>query len=245
MDTSPRGAQTYSPAMVTAKNYQRWIFDALARAARGRLLEIGVGSAPFVSWYENATEWIAADIDALSVEQALLRWHELYPGRNAAGLIADAGSDAFWQQVRQKGPLDGIICVNVLEHLSDDAEFFMRAHETLAVSHGRLGLFVPAMPAIFGSLDEAAGHYRRYTKRRLKALAERARFTIEELRYFNAPGALLWWWQGRVRRTKNLTDPGLYANIGRFDRYAVPVIQALERPMPPLFGQSLVLIVRA
>lgn len=242
--TPPIGSETYSPAIAHAANYHRWIFRLLEPVARGTVLEVGVGSAPFVGWYGGVREWIAADIDPSQVAAAVEKWMAAYPDRPVRGVVGDAGSASFWERVRPF-LVDGVVCVNVLEHVADDASFMRNARDLLRKTRGRIGLFVPAMPSIFGAMDAAAGHHRRYTKRALRRLAESAGFTVESIRYVNAPGAVAWWWQGRVMKTKDLADPGLNRNIGRFDQYAVPMIQTIERIIAPPVGQSLAMIARA
>ena len=51
---------------------------------------------------------------------------------------------------------------NVLEHIEDDAAAVRRFRSVLPEG-GRLVILVPALPALYGSIDEAIGHFRRYT----------------------------------------------------------------------------------
>jgi hypothetical protein len=79
------------------------------------------------------------------------------------------------------------------------------------------------------------GHYRRYKEGTLKAQLTGAGFTVVQVRYANAIGAVAWWAIARVlRRT-----PTESASVNVFDRYAVPVIKWLESRWPPPFGQSI------
>jgi predicted SAM-dependent methyltransferase len=244
MEERPIGSHTYSPAIVSAKNYQRWIYDALKSVATGAVLEIGVGSAPFVEWYDHVDEWFAADVDSAQVNDAIQKWNLSHKDFPAQGVVGNAGENIFWEKFENVS-IDGIICVNVLEHIEDDLAFMHGAFKLLSKRGGRLGLFVPAMPWIYGSLDRVAGHFRRYDKHSLILLAESAGFVVDSLKYFNALGALLWYWQGNFVKTNDLNNKGLNKGIERFDQYAVPVIKEVERILPPLFGQSLVLIAHA
>jgi hypothetical protein len=63
---------------------------------------------------------------------------------------------------------------------------------------GRLMALVPAHPRLYGSLDRAYGHERRYTPERLRSIVERASLVVERLYFFNALGILGWWVRGRT-----------------------------------------------
>ena len=63
---------------------------------------------------------------------------------------------------------------------------------------GRLMALVPAHPGLYGSLDRAYGHERRYTRERLRAITTGAGLTVERLFSFNALGVLGWWARGRT-----------------------------------------------
>lgn len=75
--------------------------------------------------------------------------------------------------------LDGVTCVNVLEHIDDDAKAVRQIHRILrrgGVAH----IEVPAGPHLYDIYDEHLMHHRRYRLDDLKALALAAGFEILE-----------------------------------------------------------------
>jgi hypothetical protein len=104
---------------------------------------------------------------------------------------------------------------------------------------GHLCLLVPALPFLYGTLDELDGHYRRYTKR---SLSERIRnLPVETVRtyYFNALGVPGWLLKGRVLKQARHTN----------DNYEImnallPIVKPLERIWSPPIGMSVIGIYR-
>lgn len=76
-----------------------------------------------------------------------------------------------------------ILLLDVLEHIADDAQFLRIIYEKMAHG-GRLLLTVPAFQTLWSSEDETAGHYRRYTMDKLKALCINTGFCIDYENYF-------------------------------------------------------------
>lgn len=128
--------------------------------------------------------------------------------------------------------IDTVVCVNVLEHIEDDVALLVRFREML-VPGGRVLLFVPAHPWLYGAHDAADGHFRRYTRQALKSAVVSAGFHVERLRWVNLPG-IFGWWLNRRRRCVGFDD----SQCRLFDRM-VPVIAAVERWFPPPVGLSL------
>src|SRR5437016_9797179 len=60
------------------------------------------------------------------------------------------------------GGMDTVICLNVLEHIEDDRRGLANLYS--ALDHGgRAILLVPEGQSVFGTIDVALGHFRRYS----------------------------------------------------------------------------------
>ena len=94
---------------------------------------------------------------------------------------------------------DTVVCLNVVEHLSDDLGALRSIYNALE-SGGRAIILVPNDPKLFGTLDEVLGHCRRYTPEQLISVSEQAGFRVEKLLEFNRAGAPAWWLNGKVLR---------------------------------------------
>jgi hypothetical protein len=101
---------------------------------------------------------------------------------------------------------------------------------------GRLILLVPALPSIYGTLDRALGHFRRYTPAELRHKYAEAGFRMRHLEYFNLAGIPGWWFTGRVLKRELIPA----ASLRWFDAL-VPLFR-LERFLPWRVGQSVIAI---
>jgi SAM-dependent methyltransferase len=87
---------------------------------------------------------------------------------------------------------DLVTLMDVLEHVEDDQAFLMGLAAAMPPG-AHLLLTVPAMPALFSTWDEALGHHRRYTVRRLARLAAGAGLRtvrVERLFSYLAPAVV-------------------------------------------------------
>jgi SAM-dependent methyltransferase len=130
---------------------------------------------------------------------------------------------------------DTIVCLNVLEHVADDVGS-LAAMRRLLDQRGRLVLLVPALRALYGSLDRALGHVRRYTRGELRTKFERNGFALRRLEYFNMAGIPGWWVSGKLLGREIIPAGPLKL----FDAL-VPLFR-LERFLPWRIGQSLIAI---
>ena len=95
-------------------------------------------------------------------------------------------------------------------------------------------MFVPALPVLFGALDDAVGHYRRYTQGSLRKVLESNGFRIVHLEWMNVLGIPGWFVNGRIFRRR--TVPGLQLKV--FDRI-LPLIARIESKFRLPIGMSL------
>lgn len=220
-------------ALAGARNYYGWIADRFAPFLGARIVEVGAGIGTFTTHLLERRP----QATVTAIEPAGNNFPHL-----AARFSADprvAPLQGYLDDSLPAGEADAVVAVNVMEHVPDDAGFVRAAARALAPG-GHLCLFVPALPALFGSLDEAFEHHRRYTRPALRGVLEAAGLRTVRLGYMNLPGTAAWWVSGRVlrRRTVSARDARLY------DRWMVPWVRALEERWSPPFGQSLLAIAR-
>src|SRR5262249_19657873 len=109
----------------------------------------------------------------------------------------------YFEDLDTSATTDSIELVNVLERIAEDKALLDTAHQQL-LPGGTMLLLVLAFAWMYGSLDEAFGHYRRYNKPSLTAKLQGAGFRIVHLTYLNVPGLIAWFLTGRVLRRNTL-----------------------------------------
>jgi SAM-dependent methyltransferase len=200
--------------MADADAYNAWLVDRARRWLRGRVLDAGAGIGTHtLRLVELADEVVALEPEAELA--ALLR------RRVPAATVVEGDASAV------EGPFDAIVCFNVLEHIANDDAVLGRFRELLAPD-GALCMIVPAHPWLFGSLDVAFGHERRYTSRDLRAKFAAAGLDPVIVRHVNAIGAAGWFVQSRVFRRPSLPrgDLKVYNRL-------VPLLRAVDAvPLP-------------
>jgi len=96
---------------------------------------------------------------------------------------------------------DTVVCLNVLEHVRDDSRALANMIRCLR-SGGRLCLLVPRNPALYGALDQALDHHRRYTEEDLGRKLSAAGFVVEKTFTFNRIVVPAWFVNSRVLKRK-------------------------------------------
>src|SRR5213596_1469815 len=181
--------------MAAAPRYNRWMFDRLRPWVGRRVLEIGAGIGNMSAFLVDRERVVLTDTERYYLD----RLRQRFAGRphvSVAELRLPAVSPAL---VAER--LDTVVCLNVLEHIEDDRASLRAMHDLLQPG-GRLVLLVPALPALYGTLDEALGHFRRYRPPELAAKFTDAGFRLAHVEYFNLAGVLGWWLIGRVLRRR-------------------------------------------
>src|SRR5262249_36239517 len=103
---------------------------------------------------------------------------------------------------------------------------------------GRVVIFVPAGRSLFGSIDRAIGHQRRYEKDELRAKLQEAGFEVEQIGFQNRISRFAWWLNSKVFGYRAL--PSGQSRV--FDRFG-PLLRALEGENPST-GLSLIAVGR-
>jgi SAM-dependent methyltransferase len=231
--TSFQYSGTELEAVASGKNYYRWIVERFAPFFGRRVVEVGAGIGTFA-------EFIAA---TPGVESLLC----VEPAENVFPVLAERFSGhtrietvhANIEQLDIVGSADSLVAVNVLEHVEDD-EAFLRAANRIVVPGGHLLLFVPAHQFLYGSLDAAFDHFRRYSKPMLSSVVSRAGWEIKRISNVNIAGILPWLVAGKIFRNTTIG----HRQMRLFDTLVVPVMKRIESIREPFIGQSLLAIAR-
>ncbi len=227
----PVGAATLE-RMAVAPRYNRWMFERLRPWVGRRVLEIGAGIGNMSAFLMDQ-----AGIDRVVLTDTepfyLRRLRERFAGRPHVSVAELRLPAVDPRHVAER--LDTIVCLNVLEHIDDDRAS-LSALRTLLRPGGRVVLLVPALRALYGTLDRALGHVRRYVPDELSGKLRTAGFGVIHVEYFNLAGVPGWWLAGRVLRRRLIPTGAL-----RWYDALVPLFR-LERFLPWRIGQSLIAI---
>lgn len=217
-------------AMAEARNYCRWIMQYFRPYLGERVVEIGAGTGTFSELLLNSGHVVDLDLfeAASNLFPMLQRRFESRPVRLHLG---------YFDPLLLAAPVDSVVLVNVLEHISDDASLLLQIHECLRPG-GSVLLFVPALSWNYGSLDKAFGHWRRYDKQELAQKFERGAFRVKVMRYVNVMGIASWFLAGRLLRQTTLKP----AQVRWYDRWVIPWSFKVEEMWEPPLGQSLLAI---
>jgi SAM-dependent methyltransferase len=228
-----------SPAMASASNYYAWIASEFQPILGQRVLDIGGGHGAHLEHIVSKLRHVSS-VD-LSPE-CVREMEERFSGERFTALCGDITEPSFLERLVAER-FDTIVCVNVLEHIEQDGAATRAMATILRRTAGRLFLFVPAHPFLYGTPDVLAGHFRRYRRRDLQTLLSKAGFEDIHTRHFNWFGALPYFVNSRILRPKSLGG-SVDSQIVLFDRYCVPILRRLDPWIPFPFGQSLVATAR-
>lgn len=156
-------------------------------------------------------------------------------------LIKSKKLNCFQTLVESPQNYDGIYSSNVLEHIEEDSKALKQLFDALNPG-GVVGIYVPAHPMLYSTMDEQIGHVRRYTRRELKDKVLEAGFSIQSLTYDEFLGFFASVFVKLVgyKETANL---GSKKSLAFYDRYVFPISQVLDfLGLRYVLGKNLILI---
>jgi 2-polyprenyl-3-methyl-5-hydroxy-6-metoxy-1,4-benzoquinol methylase len=220
-----------------ADHFTNWIVDSFESMLGERVLEVGAGLGAIAR--KIAVRRPAANVVAIepagNVFETLAERCDEQP--NLSALQITSGDLA---QQPDHPMFDTVLYVNVLEHIEHDAAEVATARRLLEPG-GRLCVFVPAMPSLYGSLDYKSGHYRRYDPARLEQILDEAGLVDIDVRYFDVLGLAPYWLMYRVLNVSRLDR---VSSTG-YDRVVVPLSRLLQRVVAgPPRGKNLIATAR-
>lgn len=218
-------------ALAQARNYYCWVLGKFEPSLGSTVIEVGAGIGTFSSFLLSLSQvrkLIAIEPAANTYPVLAERFGTNPRVETRYGYLKDHSKAIIG---------DSLVAVNVLEHIADDHEFLRDAFDCVSPG-GSLLIFVPALPAIFGTLDEAFAHQRRYTKASLQRAIELSGWRVQRVSYMNFPGIAAWFLAGRILRKTSIAA----ADAKAYDRLVVPWLSRLESRFEPPIGANLVAI---
>ncbi|GIX01310.1 MAG: hypothetical protein KatS3mg112_0247 [Thermogutta sp.] len=216
-----------------AAAYSRWIVEQTRPYLGRRILEAGAGIGNLSLFFLHAERLLLVDSDPSYC--GILRCR--FEGRENVRVVqADMTKAESYYQWREE-KLDTVFCSNVLEHLPHDDDVLNRFYQILEEG-GHCVIIVPAEPRLFGEIDRAVGHCRRYTACDLLNKMQAAGFQVVFMRQFNRLGAATWFLTSKLLRRRHL-NPGSMRWFGRL----TPLAKLLDYVLP-WSGLSLIVVGR-
>lgn len=219
-----------------AHAYRAWLYDVVRPHLGQRILEMGAGIGNYTEMLLDRELVWATDYDDSYVRRLAERFAQQSNIVSSRLDLSQSWSTEHGMLAAQQ--FDTVLVMNVLEHIEDDRGAIERMRDSMAPG-GRLVICVPAMQQIFGTLDEAYGHFRRYGVSDFEDHAAGTGLTLEHCQHFNLVGILGWLYTGRLRRLRYLPRGGTRL----FDALA-PLLRRIEQVLTPPRGLSLVAVLR-
>jgi SAM-dependent methyltransferase len=218
--------------MEGAPNYHKWIFDQVRPFIGNRVLEVGAGLGSYTSLLSDREAVLALDND-FSCFLHLARRFNHCP--SVIPVVYDI-SGPLITHVSMFRP-DTALAINVLEHIEQDLSALRKIRFYLQ-GHGRLVIVVPAYRFLYGTIDVAVGHVRRYGMKDLLAKLDQAGFRTIQARRINSLAVPAWFVNGRILRRTCQSRP----QVSFYDRLVVPWLSRFEKVLPPPFGLSIMAV---
>lgn len=220
---------TSAEQMQKATNYNQWTFELFREYIRGDVLEVGCGVGSFTKLIDDHGNFDS--LYAIDISQHAIDFIKKKKFRNKIKIECI-------DLVNTQGVYDFILCMNVMEHVEDDKNFF-RKILSLLKKNGVLFLLVPSHKFLYSNFDKAAGHFKRYSKNEMNSLDLTPGIQLINQYYFNMIGALGYWVVYKALKSGNINDTE--GEIGMFDKYVVPFSKKIL-PLKVPFGISLISI---
>lgn len=208
-----------------------WLFGEIQPYVGRRVLEFGCGLGNLARLLQNRECYLGIDSSPESVA-ALQAEYGDHP--NMTIMCLDVTDPAVLELRDHR--FDTVVSLNVLEHIAEDVLALHNSGQVLQPG-GRVISIVPAHSWLFGTIDRAIGHLRRYTKASMRGKLAEAGLRPTMQKYVNALGALGWFVNSRILRKRTPSR----AQLKAFNRL-VPALIKLEQAIRFPLGISLVTV---
>lgn len=213
-----------------ARHWKSYVLSQLRPYLIGDVLEVGAGIGGTTRALNDGTQrrWVCLEPDPAFAKKISSSPH-LRNCEVRVGMLPDLGPQEIF---------DAILYIDVLEHIKEDKEELVLAARHLK-ANGVIVVLAPAFPWLYTPFDAAIGHFRRYTKNSLRAVAPQG-LREEKCVYLDAFGILAS--AGNLvflRASKASAGQMLF-----WDNCLVPISRIMDRVLAFSLGRSVLAIWR-
>jgi len=197
-------------ALAAAPRFNRWMADTIQPYLGASVMEIGAGIGNITRFLVPRTKrYLASDINPEHLARLSARFQHR---PNVEVVPIDLANPECFSRFSKS--VDSVVCLNVVEHVENDLVALENIHSVLRPG-GRAAILVPHDQRIFGTLDTALGHFRRYSEADLRQKMEQAGLSVEKIIMFNRISLPAWYFSGRVLKRTALNR----GQMKLFDRF--------------------------
>jgi SAM-dependent methyltransferase len=212
--------------------YSTWLYDLVEPYIGNTVVEAGAGVGTLSSRVverSSARRIVLTDADRSRVDE--LGWR--FDGDARVSVCVWRLPEICPQDVRGA---DTFVLWNVLEHVEDDVAALRQMAFALAPG-GKVVVVSPSGRDLYGPLDRAMGHFRRYARRELAAKARSAGLTPLLEKRVNLVGGIGWLLSARFSGASVLSRRG-----SRLFDLLVPAIRLWEDRVSVPWGLSVLFV---
>ncbi len=207
-----------------ASHWKSYVQSRLSAYLAGDVLEVGAGIGGTTQALNDRTQrrWVCLEPDSAFAKKLGSLPH-LRNCEIIVGMLPDLGAQEKF---------DAILYIDVLEHIKEDAAELAQAAQHLK-ANGVIIVLAPAFPWLYTPFDAAIGHFRRYTRKSLRAVAPQG-LQEEKCIYLDAFGILASAGNLLFLQASN-ASPG---QMRFWDNYLVPISRFMDRALAYSLGKS-------
>jgi 2-polyprenyl-3-methyl-5-hydroxy-6-metoxy-1,4-benzoquinol methylase len=224
--------------MALLESYYEWVYERFSEYIGYYVLDAGCGVGSFSALIEERAKHVwAADISAENLRLA----EERFSASDTVEVVhIDFEKDNHFFNSRE---VDTIVCLDFLEHIEDDKRMLEKFLKVINPG-GYLLLKVPACKNLFGSIDIASGHYRRYNAKELARKCLQIGWIVKEVGYMNVAGVVPYWIKSRGLKRKTNFSRTFSPWQMNMIRKLVTIIKRVDALVGPPFGLSALVAAR-
>ncbi|HLG14754.1 MAG TPA: glycosyltransferase [Blastocatellia bacterium] len=203
------------------RRFNLWLGETLRPYIGDRVLEIGAGIGNLTNQFIPRELYIASDVNPNHLHY--LRSYSFGKPYLRVMEIDAASSDHFAALENQ---FDTVLMLNELKHVSDGEKTLRNVWSALEPG-GRAIIMAPQHPRLYGTMDKALEHRKRYTSEEFEQALTGAGFRIERMFDFNRFSVPGWWTNGKLLRRKRFSRVQL-----KIVDTLIPVLRRIDRVFP-------------